>query len=376
MNKSELISAAHRLDVSIMECLEGHPDLGNSDLEYPMRHRVKRSADLFKCAWQVLKTDKQLALFPVISSAATLLLAAAFLAPIFSLPSLRSDAATFIHDMEQRQELVRDQRNAALESLGPDSETATGATDTASTRTPPPALSALDFGFLLYGFVFFLACSFLVIFFNAALVGATNRKFEGEPTGVMVGLKIACQRLPQIIAWSIFNALIGTILRLLEENLGIIGRIVIALIGVAWSIATYFAIPTLVIEGVGPLKAVRNSVGAIKRTWGESLVIAIGFGCIGALVSVAAIATIVLGAVIAVTFMANNQLAEGIGLGGPVIALGIAVLILWSVLSSTLMAITRTALYRYAVDGVVPGGFDEAALASAFVNRKTGVPGH
>ena len=31
-----------------------------------MRFRVKRSAELFKCSWQVLRSDKQLALFPII----------------------------------------------------------------------------------------------------------------------------------------------------------------------------------------------------------------------------------------------------------------------------------------------------------------------
>ena len=130
------------------------------------------------------------------------------------------------------------------------------------------------------------------------------------------------------------------------------------------------------IEGVGPFKAVRNSVGAIKRTWGESLVIAIGFGCIGSIVTVLGICTIIAGAAIGVMFISQERTAEAIGLGGTVASVGIAILILWSVLSSTLMAITRTALYRYAVDGVIPGGFDEAALASAFVDRKRTEPAH
>ncbi|MEE2682068.1 MAG: DUF6159 family protein [Planctomycetota bacterium] len=337
-----------------------------------MGFRVKRSAELFKCSWQVLKTDKTLALFPVISAAASLLLAAAFLAPIFSVPTLRSDAAGFIHDMEQDHRALEEGNPAAPLPENPEGLSATGNETTTSSdgRSPAPTLSAIDVGFLIYGFVFFLACSFVVIFFNAALVGATNRKFEGRPTGIMVGLGIACQRLPQILAWAVVNAIVGTLLRVLEERMGLVGRIVIAVIGVAWSIATYFAIPTLVIEGVGPFKAVSNSVGAIKRTWGESLVIAIGFGCVGALVSVAGIGAIVAGAAIGVSLLSEERIAEAIGFGGTVASLGIAILILWSVLSSTLMAITRTALYRYAVDGVVPGGFNESALAGAFVDRR------
>ena len=344
-----------------------------------MGFRVKRSAELFKCSWQVLKTDKTLALFPVISAVTTLLMAAAFLAPILSVPTLRSDAAQFVHDMEEDHRALENNGNTAGSEPTEADAPVTIDDDGVATNTaqqPAPKLSAMDIGFLVYGFVFFLSCSFVVIFFNAALVGATNRKFEGEPTGVMVGLGIACQRLPQILAWAVVNAIVGTILRALEQRMGVVGRIVIMVIGVAWSIATYFAIPTLVIEGVGPFKAVRNSVGAIKRTWGESLVIAIGFGCIGGIVSMLGVGTMVAGAMIGVMFLTQDRIAEAVGLGGSLASLGIAILILWSVLSSTLMAITRTALYRYAVDGVVPGGFNEAALSSAFVNRRTGTTAH
>ena len=343
-----------------------------------MGFRVKRSAALFKCSWQVLKTDKTLALFPVISAVATLLMAAAFLTPILSVPSLRSDAIEFVHDMEKDHQALESEQSPGYDREDADTQAAIddGTMATGETRPPAPKLSAMDIGFLIYGFAFFFCCSFVVIFFNAALVGATNRKFEGEPTGVMVGLGIACQRLPQILAWALVNAIVGTILRALEERMGAVGRIVIMVIGVAWSIATYFAIPTLVIEGVGPFKAVRNSVGAIKRTWGESLVIAIGFGCIGSIVTLLGVSALVAGAAIGVLFLSQERTAEAIALGGTVASAGIVILILWSVLSSTLMAITRTALYRYAVDGVVPGGFDESALASAFVDRKSGQPAH
>ena len=339
-----------------------------------MGYRVKRSAELFKCSWQVLRSDKQLALFPIISAAATLLLAASFLAPILSVPALRSDAWTFASDMRHDHQALESEQGRA-----PDPEPATNATSDSATAdgttdrppgSPAPELSALDIGFLLYGFIFYLACSFVVIFFNAALVGAANRKFEGEPTGVMIGIRIAIQRLPQILAWSLVSALIGTILRTLEQNMGTVGKIVIALLGVAWGIASYFAVPTLVVEGVGPIRALRNSVGAIKRTWGESLVIAIGFGCIGGLVTMAGICMLVAGGLVAGMLASQDRVVEAATVGGIIFSSGLAVLILWSVLSYTLMAITRTALYRYAVDGVIPGGFNEEALAAAFVNRK------
>ena len=111
-------------------------------------------------------------------------------------------------------------------------------------------------------------------------------------------------------------------------------------------------------------------MGAITRTWGEGLVIAIGFGCLGALVSVAGVLTIVAGVAILAGLAGANHPLAGVGLGGLVCSVGVGILVLWSVVSSTLMAITRTALYRFAVDGLVPDGFTKPALAGAFVERR------
>ena len=111
-------------------------------------------------------------------------------------------------------------------------------------------------------------------------------------------------------------------------------------------------------------------MGAIKRTWGESLVIAVGFGCFGAVVTISGILTTIAGIAILTGLAGADHPLAGLGLGGLVISVGIGIMILWSVISSTLMAITRTALYRFAVDGVVPDGFAEQALANAFVDRK------
>ena len=71
---------------------------------------------------------------------------------------------------------------------------------------------------------------------------------------------------------------------MISERPGLIGKIVIALVGVAWSIATYFAIPVVVIEGTGPFRAIGRSASTIRKTWGEALVIAVGFGHVQRLV--------------------------------------------------------------------------------------------
>ena len=149
-------------------------------------------------------------------------------------------------------------------------------------------------------FAFYFATSFVTIFFNAALLGAADRKFRGESGGVRDGIAVAMTRLPQILGWTLVSAVIGTILRALEERVGLLGRIVIALVGVAWAIASYFVLPALVIDGLGPVAALKRSASVIKQTWGEGLVLATGFGIAGILVSLLTIGVIVVGVIVGV----------------------------------------------------------------------------
>ena len=123
--------------------------------------------------------------------------------------------------------------------------------------------------------------------------------------------------------------------------------------------ASYFAVPALVIEGVGPFEAVRRSSAAIGRTWGESLALGVGFGLAGILVTLACILTIGAGIVAGI---ATGSVVLGCAIGG----LGLTALLVWVVVASTLRSIVQVALYRYALDGTVPPGFESGAMRAAF----------
>ena len=69
--------------------------------------------------------------------------------------------------------------------------------------------------------------------------------------------------------WKVKTAI--DILQALEENFGWIGRIVIGLLGVAWSIATFFVVPVIAYENLGPIDAFKRSTSLMKQKWGESL---------------------------------------------------------------------------------------------------------
>lgn len=328
-----------------------------------MPGRIKRSAALFKSSWAVLKTHRSLLLLPIISALMTLLVVASFAAPV---------ATALMLDEDLRNEVVEE-----VASTNESTTTTKKNTDAegATTGTPVADDGALSDGWkiagVLYLLGFYITTSFVMVFFNAALIAAANEHFEGRPSGLGVGLRLASKRLPQIIGWSIVAALLGTILRMISERSGIAGRIAIGLVGMAWSIASYFAVPAVVLEGVGPITAVKRSVETLRSNWGESLSIAVGFSLIGGLVLFLAIpATLIGGAMVGYAFIERSHDAVGIGvLGGIVCLAGLVATIGWSILEGTLKGITQAALYRFAKTDAVPEGFAREDLQAAFQTR-------
>ena len=313
---------------------------------------IQRSSALFKASWSVLREDKTLLLFPILSSLASLVVIASFAIPVVTLlttdDTLRNEVISTINETPQS------------------SEAAAASTDPGGDASPIP--EGWEIAGYIYLFAFYFVTSFVVIFFNAALIAAANERFQGRPTGVGAGLGVALKRLPQILGWTLVATTVNLILRAIEERVGLVGKIIVGLFGVGWAIAIYFAVPAVVLEGVGPIGAIKRSGQTIRKTWGESLAIAVGFGLAGIVISVLGIALLV-GGGIAIAAAAGGGSAIGMT-GGILIAVcGVVVLVGWAILSGTLRGITQTALFRYATDGTVVSGFDQHDLEVAFQRK-------
>ena len=321
-----------------------------------MAGRIRRSSALFKASWSVLREDKTLLLFPILSSLASLVVIASFAIPVVTLLTT---------DDTLRNEVIAtmDQANQPDQSS---SEAAAAGTEAGSdTARIPEGWEIAGYAYL---FAFYFVTSFVVIFFNAALIAAANERFQGRPTGVGAGISVALKRLPQILGWTLVATTVSLILRAIEERVGLVGKIIVGLIGVGWAIAIYFALPAVVLEGVGPIGAIKRSGQTIRKTWGESLAIAVGFGLAGIVISILGIALLV-GGGIAIAAAADGGSAIGMT-GGIVIAVcGVVVLVGWAILSGTLRGITQTALFRFATDGTVVSGFDQHDLEVAFQHK-------
>ena len=148
----------------------------------------------------------------------------------------------------------------------------------------------------LFVFLWYWGASFITIFFNCALAACVQMRFAGQNPTLTDGLRRAASRVDTIFMWSLVSATVGQIARAVEERAGWIGRLIIGAVGLGWSMATYLVIPVLVMEDAGVMDSVRRSSSLLRQTWGEQLISGIAFGWLGLLFAIPGVVLGVLGA--------------------------------------------------------------------------------
>ncbi|HEV8334510.1 MAG TPA: DUF6159 family protein [Steroidobacteraceae bacterium] len=273
--------------------------------------RFSRSWALIKASGAVLRQDKELLLFPFFSAIATLLVSASFIVPLIL--------------------------TGAIEQMDQGSEVP----------------------YMIFAFAFYLVQYFIIFFFNSALVGAAMIRLDGGDPTVRDGLRIAGSRVVQILGYAAIAATVGLILRMLEERLGLIGRWIVGLLGVAFTIATFLTVPILVSRDIGPVDAVKESATLLKKTWGENIIGNAGMGVVFFLfyLGVFAIGGLVVFGAAQTGSMTLILL---------VVAIAVLAFIGIALVQAALQGVYSAALYRYATDGNVGESFSSALLGEAF----------
>ncbi len=205
------------------------------------------------------------------------------------------------------------------------------------------------------------------IFFNVALSACAARSLEGHDTTASEGFAAARERFGPILGWAglqlVVGALISVVQALLREGAGqIVASIVGGLAGLAWNIATFFVIPAIALEGLGPKDALKRSIAVMRERWGEGVT---GSFAIGGLIFLIAflpgIALVALGIAIG---------SSSGAVAGVLIGLGVAIFVVGAVVQAALMAIFKVALFRFATEDKVLGDYDRPQLEAAFVPRR------
>jgi hypothetical protein len=211
-------------------------------------------------------------------------------------------------------------------------------------------------------YVFYVITYSVVMFFNTALIAVALRRLDGESASVTDGLQAALANLPAILGYALIAATVGTILRTIEQRIGLIGRIVTAFIGAAWTLATAMTLPVLIVENVGPVEAISRSLELLRRNWGENL---IGNGGISFGIAVIGIPLCLLAGLF-MMFAISSKTPAMIVLAAFVL---LVTLIGLSLVGTTLHSIYTAALYRFATGDKENGAIGPQLLADAFRSK-------
>lgn len=278
-----------------------------------MSNAIGNSWNLVKSSAKVLSQDKELALFPVISS-----IAMAILTVVFFLPFVFA-----------------------------------GAIDSISQN----GLSWVHYVVL---FTFYIFQYFIIVYCNTALVGAALIRLRGGDPTVKDGFNTANKRFGKIFLYALISATVGVILSLIRDQGKNIGKVISSIIGFVWNIATFLVVPVLAAEDIGPIDAIKRSVEYMKRTWGEQLVGSYGIGIVFNLIGFLVFLACVAGAFLAYYFSLAVWVYIGLG------AFLILAIMVIALISSTLNGIYTAALYQFASTGEAGIFYDPAVLQGAF----------
>jgi hypothetical protein len=281
--------------------------------------KFSRSWQLVGQSFAILRSDKQLMLFPVLSAIACFIVTA-IIATGGAFLMLPARAAAI----------------AAGEQFNPN-------------QSPM---------FMLGLFTLYVVNYFVIVFFNVALVGVANSRLMGGTWTFRDGLELAWARKGTILQWALVAATVGVILKTLEERMGLIGRLIMRIIGIAWTLACYFVVPVLAFEDLSPLQAFKRSSKLFRDTWGEKVIGGFSLSLVSMVLMLPGF-----GLWIAAMFVG--------GLSGLLIGslLMVVYFLLLSVFMSAVGGIFNAALYRYACFKQVPPAFSHDLIASAWAPK-------
>lgn len=317
-------------------------------------NKIRRSGKLLKAAFAVLFREKKLLLFPFIMSLAAMVVAVFFLIPVVLYPTGHScfTAAHWSALGDMFVKAFASDRHA-VGHAGP--------------VGPVVFLSSHWWAALICGVIYFVSM-FTATFCNVAFYHEIMQSLNGNAVSIRRGFQFALTRWQAVLLWSVFAGLVGYAIRAIEERMGFLGRFIMGFIGLAWSVACIFIIPTLVrdTETVNPVKLLRNSAGTLKRTWGELVIGHVGLELAFSFVTMFLLCfSLLTGGVVMFLACEHYHLSQWWILA-VILAEVFLLAVPMGIIGSVVNPVYRCALYIYATEGVVPDSFDQELLDSAW----------
>lgn len=277
-----------------------------------------RSWEFAKISYRLLGQNKRLILFPILSTLAALLILISFIVPLAATGQL-AEWSQFLDE------------------------------DSTGSGSPIMYITA---------FLFYFCNYFVVVFCNTGLMACTLKMLNGESATVSYGITFAMKRLPQLVGWALISAVVGVLLKAIENSNKRFGSIIRALLGSAWTALTYFVVPVIVVEGAGPIKAFKRSTQTLQSAWGTALAGNFSMGLIGFLFTLPIILLFIL-------FIFMGVLSSPLGLLISIVLL-IALIVIICAITGAADSIFKAVLYAYVSGKTIPEDIDTDSFEYAF----------
>ncbi len=214
--------------------------------------------------------------------------------------------------------------------------------------------------------VAFFALIFTQTFFMTGLATVAHSRFSGRTSSFSDGFVNAISRLDKILFWSLLSTGVSVIFGMLkkesEDNGSKIGEIATAAGEFSWGVATTFMVPVIALEELSVLDSVKKATAILRKTWGESAIVAVSGALFMKLIGTFGHVAFLL------IFLILARSAHGVSGLALIISFLLFSVFLWAVnylIWSTLDAILMVALYEYATTGKVPEGFTTEEIQNA-----------
>lgn len=206
------------------------------------------------------------------------------------------------------------------------------------------------------------AATFVGIYFSVALAAAAGRVFDGEQVTFGQGIAVARSRAGAVAGWAALSVLVGVLISALQRLGGIGAAIASAIVGTAWSLVSFMAVPVLAFEGPGPWDTLKRSAILFKERWVGQVT---GNVAVGAIIGFLVILPSILMVVLGVFLWAGDEGQAGLAAGAILVAIGAILFAVGALISQAMRSVFGVALYRYASTGTASATFSEEDLRSA-----------
>lgn len=208
-------------------------------------------------------------------------------------------------------------------------------------------------------FLFYITTNFVVYIYGAGIAAHILDIFRGQQASYQQYMRLAWKKAGVILVFSFITATVGIILRAIAERSRLLGRVVVWIVGAAWSLATAFAVPVIVTSDKRAWGSIKHSALLFKNTWGENLTGRLSVGGIVFLVWLIGFLPISVLTILIAASIADATL-------GLIIFMSIFVIsiLVFSVIEQTINQILNTALFYYGEYKQVPASFSPEMLNS------------